>query len=405
MWNVPRWVKSCLLILLVGVLTACQGREPTSASPVGSSQQGEEKKSESFRPYSDPVVPRLKELMGRKGFKRYTMARPYLLGYSYDGTFAATVVYEPRAQAYRIDLFHTGTHKLEESVYAPDEIANQNASSSVNRDSSRNEEEELLALTQETLDLGYRVKVPSTPRNFFTGLAIRTPGEKSLKFTVKQEAREVILGVEQDGDRWELTRFPLGKGERLASRWMVSSPPSPGQKWTVVASVQSPGHGLRPLVYTLDASFLTPDWTEARLQERLKAVLGKGSRIVFRGETASHKGPEVFLAVQGGESFTFRSGEGVGFSGTADRFVILDPKGQVLLRGNAAGLVRDEQVLLEPSIPKDSGTRFRLLLSEKEGKQGKSLRMLTVDQLNGQGRTVKTYELHWHPKKKKFQYE
>lgn len=400
-----RWVKSCLLVLLVGVLAACQGMDPTVASPGKGYQPGEEKRSESFHPYSDPMVPRLKELIGRKGFQGYTQARPYLLGYSYDGTFMATVVYEPRAEAYRVDLFHTGTQKLEESVYAPGGSKGRDPSLSASRDSFRSEEEELLALTQETLDLGYRIKVPTTPRNYFTGLGIQTPGKESLKFTLKQEARDVILRVEKGGDRWELARFPLRKGERLASRWMVGSPPSPGEKWTVVASAQSPGHGLRPLVYTLDASFLSPNWTENRLQERLETVLGKGSRIVFRGETTSQKGPEVFLAVQGGEPFTFRSEEGLGFSGTTDRFVILDPEGQVHFRGNTAGLVRDEQVLLKPSIPKDPGARYRLLLREKERKDGKPLRVLTVDQLNNEGRTVQTYELSWNPEEKRFQYE
>lgn len=401
----PRWMKSCLLLLLAGVLTACQGVKPALSSQKNSFGSGN-KRAERFVPYSDQVVPPLKELIKRKGFRQYTQVWPYLLGYSYDGTFAAVIVYNSRAKAYRVDLFHTGTHQVQETVYAPAEVKNRDASStSAKLDSSRSEEEELLALTQETLDLGYRIKVPTTPEDHVTHQEIRTPGKQSLKFTLKQVDRAAVLKVEKGGDRWELARFPLKKGERLSSRWLVSSSPSPGEKWTVVASAHAKGQDPRPLMYTLDASLLNPDWTEGRLKKRLKTVLGKGARVAFRGKADSRNRPEFFLAVRGGSFSTSGPGESPRLSGTVDRFVILDAQGKVHFRGNSAGLVRDEQVLLDPSIPKDSRARYRLLLLEEERKDGKRIRMLTVDQLNGEGRTVKTYELSWDPEKKKFRYD
>ncbi len=73
--------------------------------------------------------------------------------------------------------------------------------------------------------------------------------------------------------------------------------------------------------------------------------------------------------------------------------------------GNIAGLVQDEQVLLDPSIPRDPRARYRLLLFEEESKENQPILVLTVDQLNGKGRTVKTYELSWDAKAKSFRYE
>lgn len=402
----PRWMKSCLLLLLVGALAACQGVKPALSSQKNSFGPEKYKRGERFVPYSDQVVPPLEELIRRKGFRQYTKIRPYLLGYSYDGTFAAVLVYDSRAKAYRVDLFHTGTHQVQETVYAPGQIKKGGASSSsANLDSSRSEEEELLALTQETLDLGYRIKVPTTPEDHVTHRGIRTSGKQALKFTLKQVGHTAVLKVEKGKDRWELARFPLQKGERLTSRWLVSSSPSPGEKWTVVASAHTEGRQLRPLMYTLDASMLTPDWTEDRLKKRLKTVLGTGAQVAFRGKADSRNRPEFFLAVRGGSFSTNGPGEAPRLSGTVDRFVILDAKGRVCFRGNIAGLVRDEQVLLDPSIPKDPGARYRLLLLEEEQKDSQSIRVLTVDQLNGEGRTVKTYELSWDPEAKSFRYE
>ena len=159
-------------------------------------------------------------------------------------------------------------------------------------------------------------------------------------------------------------------------------------------------------MYTLDASLLNPDWTEGRLKKRLKTVLGKGARVAFRGKADSRNRPEFFLAVRGGSFSTSGPGATPRLSGTVDRFVILDALGKVHFRGNSAGLVRDEQVLLDLSIPKGLlCARYRLLLLEEERKDGKRIRMLTVDQLNGEGRIVKTYEFSLDPEKKKFRYD
>ncbi|MGF7088616.1 hypothetical protein JOD24_002465 [Kroppenstedtia sanguinis] len=390
----PRWIKSCMLLLLVGAVAACQGGNPALFPQKSSFSPEKSKKRERFVPYRDQVVPPLKELIQRKGFRQYTQVRPYLLGYSYDGNFAAVVVYDSRAQAYRVDLFHTGTHQVQETVYAPSQVKKKGS-----------EEEELLALTQETLDLGYRIQVPTTPEDRVTHRGIWTSGKQVLKFTLKQVDRTAVLKVEKGRERWELARFPLKKGERLTSRWLVSSSPSAGEKWTVVASSHTEGHQLRPLMYTLDASMLTPDWTEDRLEKRLKAVLGTEAQVAFRGKADSQKRPEFFLAVRGGSFSTNRPGEAPRLSGTVDRFVILDARGRVRFRGNIAGLVQDEQVLLDPSIPRDPRARYRLLLFEEESKENQPILVLTVDQLNGKGRTVKTYELSWDAKAKSFRYE
>ena len=69
----------------------------------------------------------------------------------------------------------------------------------------------MLALTQETLDLGYRIRVPATPRTRAVTRPIETgEGERSYTLSIKQQDDEVILTAARGKDRWELTRFPSG---------------------------------------------------------------------------------------------------------------------------------------------------------------------------------------------------
>ncbi|PTX49154.1 hypothetical protein C8P63_14211 [Melghirimyces profundicolus] len=392
----PRWVKLGLCLCLAGILASgtagCfsgSGRETGGSPPVQPGLRGE--------------VPRLEELIGQKGLKEYTLKRPYLLGYSYDGTYMATVVYDKEADAYRIDLFHTASHRREETVYAPAEISTSVKSATLET-GSKSAEEELLSLTQETLDLGYRIKVPLVYREYFLQQKIRTQGDQNLELSLRREGRAAVLNASDGKNRWRLTRFQLREGEKLADRWMISSPPSPGNKWTVVASARSTEGRLRPLVHTLDTALLSKSWAEKRLQERVKTVLGNGARIVFREETTDDGGPETLLAVRGEKPFLSGSPEGVRYAAAVDRFVILDGERKVRFRGNSAGLVRDEKIRLDPSLPEDRKSRFRLLLTVGE-QNGEPVRVLTVDQLTFRGEVVRTYELIWNHEKKAFEYK
>lgn len=188
----PRWVKVGLLICLVGCILFFLSQENgfSALKPL----LGFDKKYRMEEFLQDQHgVPRLRSLVGQDEFKKYIKDSPYLLGYSYDGTYVAVMVYDPKAKAYRINLFHTGRQKSEETVYAPLKQPSQQTEASESSVKHPNAQEELLSLTQEILDLGYQIKVPSSPREVPVNESIAVKGEKPWEISIKQDDRFAVL--------------------------------------------------------------------------------------------------------------------------------------------------------------------------------------------------------------------
>lgn len=377
--------KGLAWLLVFCILTACTA---VKAVPPMSGVEAEE-----FQPYRDDKVPALRDLVSRPGFRQYVSQKPYLLGYSHDGTYLATVIYEKKASAYRIDIFHVGNDALVETVYAP--------GSSIEEEESA--EAEMLQATQETLDWGYRIKVPVRPHEYPIHQSVRPGGEGGWSFRLKQDAGKLFLLAEGSGEQWQVYQYPLKEGERIRPQWAVAaSPASEEGPWTIIAATYKPERGLTTWVQSVDINKLSPAWSELELQQRIEKGLGEEAQVVYRGQLGNG-GPDAVLAVLGAEESETASGNRVLYRGTVRRFILLDNDGLIYFRGNAAGLVEEEQIRVDPGIPKDDEVRFRLLLTEKETGGDQPHRLLLIDQMDHQGRLVRTYECSWNPESGRFE--
>lgn len=386
----PWAVKGIALLLLFSILAACAS---TQAVPSVTGVEPKQENAKDFQPYREASVPKLEDLITRPGFRRYTSQKPYLLGYSQDGSYLATIVYEKKANAYRIDIFHVGNNLPADTIYAP--IVRGRA------ENERSTEMEMLQATQETLDWGYRIKVPVVPQETPIHHPIRTSGDKTWSLYVKQEDTGISFKVEGEGERWQIHHHPLKEGERIRPQWLVSSFPHSNQgHWSMIVATYRVEQGLTVNVQSVDVEKLSPDWSEAKLESRVRKRLGEGAQIVYRGRLTV-KGPDSILAVLNPEEEAVGV-DGVRYRGTVRRFILMDGNGTIYFRGNAAGLVAEEQVRIDPSIPKDENIQFRLMVREKETGDGQKRRLLTIDQINGDGILERTYELQWMAEQGRF---
>lgn len=350
-----------------------------------------------FHPYSDVTVPKLKDLIRRKGFRLYTDQKPYLLGYSYDGIYMATVLYDPEVKFYRIDIHHTVENRLEETVYVP---RGEELDMAVEKGSA-SEEEELLKGAQETLDMGYRIQVPVRPQEYSIQQKAQTGmGNWRVYPDIKRD--RVLWQAEEGRNRWSVTSLILNKGDRMKPYWLLATPPGSKGKWTLVANRKSGKNGRQVFVYTVDSSRLPMDWSEKHIQKRLKEWIGGKREVVFQGDWTK-KGPECMLVVRDAVYSRIDPQGGIGYKGEVKGFILIDSFGNVQYRGNTAGLVYKEKVRLDPTIPKSDETHYRMLLTVGRNKSGSKERNLTVDQLDKEDQVVRTYEWKWNEEQGEFQ--
>ena len=108
-----RWFLIGITLIVLISLLGCEDMDAQKT------MQPKKDEDISFQPYSDIEVPRIKELIQRKGFKQYVSEQPYILGYSYDGTYMALIVNEKKQEAFRIEIHHTGQNRIVATAYAP----------------------------------------------------------------------------------------------------------------------------------------------------------------------------------------------------------------------------------------------------------------------------------------------
>jgi hypothetical protein len=346
----------------------------------------------SFHPYTEGEVPRLKDLIQRRGFHDFVKKQPYVLGYSYDGTYLAVILYEKRAQSYRIEIVHTDVQRVEETLYAPVKESKSGEAKS----KSEGDRDELLQVAQETLDMGYRIKVPVKPVNIRLNQSQQTEGPWAI--TPQYHGRQFQLWVNKENQRWLWFEQPLTSPEPLSSVWLSVSPSDKG-KWTVILPYGKT-EDKHTVVSTVDVRMLKENWSEKRLMKQASHWLKGKARIAWRGKL-SPDGPHLLLAATGSdkeESRTLPSSDGVLYQADVDRFILMNTYGEVLFRGNEAGLVKKERVWVDPSIPAGPKVRYRLLLTQGLSKGGQPEQVLTVDQWLGKSRMVRSYQLRWNPK-------
>ncbi len=149
----------------------------------------------SFQPYSDIEVPRLKELIQRKGFKQYVSKQPYILGYSYDGTYLALIINEKKTEAFRIEIYHTGQNRIVATAYVPA------PGSEVSQDTSAREEQ--LQATQEAIDMGFQIKVQVEPELLVPNK--KNPKNSPWSLTALWDGSTYkLVGEDSLGNKWQL---------------------------------------------------------------------------------------------------------------------------------------------------------------------------------------------------------
>ncbi|PTM59936.1 hypothetical protein [Desmospora activa] len=387
------WFKKSMVWLIgLCILTACGS---VQAVPSLSNVDPAKEEDQEFHPYRDDQVPKLRDLISYPGFRQYASQKPYLLGYSHDGSHIATVIYEKKANAYRIDIFHVSNNTLVETVYAP--------AGEVEGEKAESAEAEMLQATQETLDWGYRIKVPVRPHEVPIHQSIHPDHEEGWSFRLRQDSDRILLTAEGLGEKWQVYQYPLQEGERIRPQWtVVAFPESTQGPWSIVTATYKPEQGLSALVQSVDIQKLDSAWSESALHQQIEKGLGEEAQLVYRGRLGE-QGPDAVLAVLGGEASETPTANRVLYRGTVQRFILFDTAGNIYLRGNAAGLVEKEQVRVDPEIPKDDDVQFRLLLTEKETGDGERQRLLLIDQIDGEGHLVRAYECIWNAENGRFE--
>jgi len=374
--------------LLVSLLAGCQLWDDFSGGRVSQPSRSE---TALFVPYADREVPRLRSLIDRKGFQQYASQHAYLLGYSYDGVFLAVMTFDREAQAYRIQLYHTVRQRIEETLYVP----SSEQLHAVQDSQKRSEAEEQLQIAQETLDMGYRIKVSAKPLRWRFDQAVRIPGSGNHIIRANWKTPTLTIFVQDGrGTKWQLAQQNWASPLRPAPEmYVIRHPDFPG-RWTVVGASIGSQKGPEPFFCSVEIDALRPERSEQALSRLIKTVMPGGGTIVFRGELTK-RGYGVLLAVQEALPPAVRE-PGIVYRGMAKRFVIIDDSGRAVDQGGSNGLVHQGRLLSA-----GRSLYYRIVLIARNPKQKAEL--LLVDQLEPNGEVKRTFEWIWDESEQRFQ--
>lgn len=343
----------------------------------------------SFQPYSDIEVPRLKELIQRKGFKQYVSKQPYILGYSYDGTYLALIINEKKTEAFRIEIYHTGQNRIVATAYVPA------PGSEVSQDTSAREEQ--LQATQEAIDMGFQIKVQVEPELLVPNKK-KNPKNSPWSLTALWDGSTYkLVGEDSLGNKWQLAEEVIedNKAEFSSEVQLFSHPQFP-KRQTAVAAVNDPETGLRPLVFTVNTDKWDKSWSDHELNKVLKKWLPPSEgKVVYRGRSGNGT-PDSLLAVAGEEKSS-KSGSNLLYRGIVQQFVMLSSEQKARIHGGKKGLFYKEQSISPKSRQVEA---YGLLLIERDTNIRE--RFLIIDELDSSGDIIQTYEWVWNVEDKEF---
>lgn len=373
------------------ICVACQpASHHLSPAPVHPSPA----KTQAFNPYVSTEVPQLKKLILQPGFQDFVAEQPYILGYSYDGVYLAVILFDHQAEAYRMEIHHTLKNEIITTLYLP---LQQHLKEKSSLFYSQNEAEEHLEAIQETVDLGYRIKIPAQPVPFLLNQKTRLDPNISWWLHPVTTSHEYRLMIGNSvGNRWQLLQNTLPHPVKWQPIIYVTSFPRHPSMWTVIAVAQDKKGSVQLLIHSLDTQRLTKAWSEDELKRKAKGLLPQQGEIVYRSLHAPAQ-PPWYLVVSGLRQKKVNH-DSLLFQAKVNRFVLMDEQGNPLIEGKRSGVYHENQPI-DPG--KKKGAQYQISLFAKEHERKPYL--LIADHLDHQGRLLRTTEWIWDEKKQFFQ--
>lgn len=383
------------LVIAMLLLVGCQehrDQESNLSMEERTAANGEDvvtEEAEPFRPYEYEEVPKLQELIFAEGFKAYTAERPYLLGYSYEGDYLATMFYDGDQEGYIVEVTDTMTNRVTYEAFAP-EAERLMKGDEVSID--------LLNTAQESLDMGYRIKVPPVVHEQQDGV-FEQQGSKNkgyrFRMSIGEDGSLFRIAVHDEKDRTWLVvndRAPFEAGDQLAHHYTWAIHPQVPDRVQVMVYTTSDDQAVTPYVYTVDTSALDRRLTEQRLVETVSKWLPNG-KIVYRYPSAANA--RSVLAVEA-ESEEGGPG-GLLYAGRVQRFVLLDHEGEPVALADEEGVFDGEERLTDGT---ELFKHFELMLLPNMSTGDAEL--FVVDGYNEEDELVQTLEWEWSEEKNGF---
>lgn len=391
MFDVGRRV---LFLILIGLLSGCQtaseaGADSQTEQPTAAVGKAPEEQSEPFRPYAYEEVPQLKTLVFADGFEAYTSEKPYVLGYSYEGDYVATIIYDAAQEGYIVEVHDTLTNSVAYEAFVP------NAERLLKSDSISHD---LLTAAQESLDMGYRIRVPPVVNEQTSGVFEQQGAEGNMfrfHLGVEEEGAFRIEVSNQDGQMWVVVNdnTPLNTDQTFIHEYTWAIHPQGTDRVSIMVYTAVEGQPVTPYVYTVNTAALDRRLSEQALNQTLEKWLDH-PKIIYRYPSTANAHCVLAVEAEGEEALDATSI----YSGRVTEFVLLDRNGEKVVHGEASGVFDREDHLL--SAP-DEHHHYEITVIP--GQVARYAELLVVDIYNGDDDLVQTLEWSWDAKEREFQ--
>lgn len=398
-----QWRFLLFLWICVGTLGGCQtsgdghetlGDRSTAApleahSVTADDEEPMSESSEPFRPYAYTEVPELKTLVFAEGFKEYATERPYLLGYSYDGEYAATIIYDAEEKGYIVEVNDTLINRVAYEAFVPDEERILNGEQ-VSID--------LLATAQESLDMGYRIKVAPVVHETGDGVFEKRGAEDDVfrfQISVEEDSLFRIAVHDENGHTWHVVSdgTPLHTDQQLVHNYMWAIHPQVPDRVNVMAYTAREGQAVTPYVYTINTAALDPSMSEQSLKQALSEWL-ENPKIVYRFPSTANARSVLGVEAEGEKK---REGAFL-YAAEVTEFVLLDKHGDERIRAGGEGVFYKG----DPLAGTDGGIVY-YDIALIQGKNKDEAELFVADAYDRNGKLVQTIEWRWSEREGQFQ--
>lgn len=388
--------RHLFFLILVFIFVGCQSlsddsvdSQPKEQQTAARGDEAAEEQSEPFRPYEYREVPALKTLIFADGFEAYTSEQPYLLGYSYDGDYMATVIYDAAQEGYIVEVTDTLTNRPAYEAFVPDaERILKGDQVSI----------DLLTAAQESLDMGYRIKVAPVVNEQESRVFEQRGVENNVyRFQMGVENGKLfrITVSDEDNYTWFVVndRAPLNTEQTFIHKYTWAIHPQVPDRVNVMVYTVKKGQPVTPYVYTVNTAALDKSLSEQTLKKLLKEWL-ENPKIAYRYPSTANARSVLAVEAEGEE-------EGNGsplYSGKVTQFVLLDQKGNMVVHGNESGVFDKEDETVS-----DAGEVHHYEITLVPGSTTGNAELLVVDAFDGNETLLQTLEWVWSDKKSGFQ--
>lgn len=388
--------RSLLILVFIIVLAGCQANpvkdanrqpeEPQASVGAGETVEGE---SEPFRPYDYAEVPELKMLIFAEGFKEYTSEQPYLLGYSYEGNYIATIIYDANQEGYIVEVTDTFTNHVAYEAFVPeaDRILEGDQVSV-----------DLLTTAQESLDMGYRIKVAPIV-NEQEGRVFEQRGAENEVFHFRMsvvEGKLFRITVRDERDRTWLVvndRAPFNPDREFVQKYTWAIHPQVPDRVNVMVYTTHKDQPVKPYVYTVNTAALDEQMSEKSLHKTLSEWLEE-PKIVYRYPSTDNA--LSILAVETEDEA--EKADAPLYAGRVTQFVLLGQNGDMMVHATGEGVFNSKDELIS-----SAGEASHYNIALVPGPVTAEAELFVVDVYNRDNEIVQTLEWKWSVKKRAFE--